>query len=425
MTPALATMLVLFLVSVCAATDLGLSCSRDSDCTGADTNLRCFGPPGSLRCSCRHRWRPRRGVCRGPRGEEEDTGREVEEESEEELVSLLAPPLALAGVVLVVSLYCCRHVHRANRQLMREARQEERGGRAEPGDKYQVEGGSRPASGRPGSGRPETAKKKRRREQEADKREEEDEADDGDSGLFEMTEVVQTDRIETVSSHLETPLYTASTTRPLSSQSRRPTSARETGQLSSLHPLHGLLQPTGRVPQAGYQANMRLLFSGQRSRPASAETVAGLERLEVRGARSRPASAVTLSPGYWGGEEEEATVENGLENKTPPVTNGLASHSPAANLTVEVEAGGRRSVPRKASTQSRSGQAAPASPSASASPSPSASVSARPSASASAGPRPLPRPARPPVRRSVSSDSSQSSRPSSDTRETLAEKIIR
>ena len=338
----------------------------------------------------------------------------MEEESEEELVSLLAPPLALAGVVLVVSLYCCRHVHRANRQLMREVRQEERG-RAEPGDKYQVEGGSRPASGRPGSGRPETAKKKRRREQEADKREEEDEADDGDSGLFEMTEVVQTDRIETVSSHLETPLSTASTSRPLSSQSRRPTSARETGQLSSLHPLHGLLQPTGRVPQAGYQANMRLLFSGQRSRPASAETVAGLERLEVRGARSRPASAVTLSPGYWGGEEE-ATVENGLENKIPPVTN---------SLTVEVEAGGRKTGPRKASTQSRSGQAAPASPSPSASLSPSASASVRPSASAIAGPRPVPRPARPPVRRSVSSDSSQSSRPSSDTRETLAEKIIR
>ena len=136
-----------------------------------------------------------------------------------------------------------------HRELRREEKRKE-----ESGDKYKV--GE--------SNRPKTAREPQERLKETDEDEDEEikehdgevDSSDSDSGLFEMADMSQADKIVTVSVTHETAL----TSNRSQTNLARPGSAAAAGQqrahspaAAALHPLNGLLQPTGRVPQAGYQ----------------------------------------------------------------------------------------------------------------------------------------------------------------------------
>ena len=410
---------LLLLLASAAATELGRLCRRDSECRAADPGLRCFGRPGLMRCACRHRWRPQGGVCRGPKGE---GGRAREEGGGEDLVAVVAPSLLLAAGVLMVSLCCCYQVHKGSRELHRELRKEERKVE-EAGERYRV--ASRPATA------PASRQLKESLEEEVSS-----DSSDSDSGLFEMAELGQADRIVTVSVTEETEeshLSSVPPPRPLSARSlARPASA------SLLHPLHGLLRPTGRPPQAGYQANMRLLFS---HRPGSAEAA----RPAAAG-RSRPASAISrfevFPPAIIQEKEEALPRQNGSlviesepeKHKTHRETNGTVvvengkvgeSKKPKTNDKIpqasenvivkkvqqtqpEKSKSKKQKKARKASTQSRSGSELAEAVAVEAGRAGNTSVSCQRT-----------------IRRSVSSDSSLSSRPSSGAQETVAERILR
>ena len=86
---------------------------------------------------------------------------------------------------------------------------------------------------------------------------EEHESSDSDSGLFEMADMSQADKIVTVSVTHETPLTISSSSNKTQNRPRPGSAASQQAHspaAAALHPLNGLLQPTGRVPQAGYQA---------------------------------------------------------------------------------------------------------------------------------------------------------------------------
>ena len=138
-----------------------------------------------------------------------------------------------------------------HRELRREEKRQE-----ESGDKYKVGENNRPKTAREPR---ERLKEKTELEKDDHEEIEEQESSDSDSGLFEMADMSQADKIVTVSVTHETPLTISSSSN--SSQSRaltRPGSAASqqahSPAAAALHPLSGLLQPTGRIPQAGYQA---------------------------------------------------------------------------------------------------------------------------------------------------------------------------
>ena len=154
-------------------------------------------------------------------------------------------------------------MHRGNRELHRELRREEKR-REESGDKYKVGENDRPKTAR----EPQERVSKRTEHEDEEKEEikeheEEDESSDSDSGLFEMADMSQADKIVTVSVTHETPLTITTSTGSKKVQNghllaRSGSAASQQGSHSpaaaALHPLNGLLQPTGRIPQAGYQA---------------------------------------------------------------------------------------------------------------------------------------------------------------------------
>ena len=136
--------------------------------------------------------------------------------------------------------------------MHRELRREERR-REESGDKYKVGENIRPKTAR------EPPKRlKEKTEHEDDNEEiEEHESSDSDSGLFEMADMSQADKIVTVSVTHETPLTISSSSNKTQKKPRPGLAASQQAHspaAAALHPLNGLLQPTGRVPQAGYQA---------------------------------------------------------------------------------------------------------------------------------------------------------------------------
>ena len=136
--------------------------------------------------------------------------------------------------------------------MHRELRREEKR-REESGDKYKVSDNSRPKTAR------EPPKRlKEKTEHEDDNEEiEEHESSDSDSGLFEMADMSQANKIVTVSVTHETPLTISSSSNKTQKKPRPGSAASQQAHspaAAALHPLNGLLQPTGRVPQAGYQA---------------------------------------------------------------------------------------------------------------------------------------------------------------------------
>ena len=146
-------------------------------------------------------------------------------------------------------------VHRGNRELHRELRRKEvRGDQEEAGDKYKVSDTTRPRTAR----EPLQKLGKNLEQEKVEENEEEEDSSDSDSGLFEMADMSQADKIVSLSVTNETRLTHNSELFPTRSprrQGSRPGSA----ATAALHPLNGLLQPTGRVPQAGYQATPSLL----------------------------------------------------------------------------------------------------------------------------------------------------------------------
>ena len=152
-------------------------------------------------------------------------------------------------------------MHRGNRELHRELRREEKR-REESGDKYKVGENDRPKTAR----EPQERVSKRTEHEDEEKEEikeheGEDESSDSDSGLFEMADMSQADKIVTVSITHETPLTTSTGSKKVQNGPllARPGSAASlqgshSPAAAALHPLNGLLQPTGRIPQAGYQA---------------------------------------------------------------------------------------------------------------------------------------------------------------------------
>ena len=145
-------------------------------------------------------------------------------------------------------------MHRGNRELHRELRREEKR-KEESGDKYKVGESNRPKTAREPQER--VKETNEGEEEEIEEQEGEDESSDSDSGLFEMADMSQADKIVTVSVTHETAL---STSKKMQNLARPGSAALASERAAALHPLIGLLQPTGRVPQAGYQAisfNMR------------------------------------------------------------------------------------------------------------------------------------------------------------------------
>ena len=147
-------------------------------------------------------------------------------------------------------------MHRGNRELHRELRREEKR-REESGDKYKVGENNRPKTAREPQ---ERLKEKTEHEDDDEEIEEQDgaaESSDSDSGLFEMADMSQADKIVTVNVTHETPLTISSSSNKTQNRIRPGSAASQQAHspaAAALHPLNGLLQPTGRVPQAGYQA---------------------------------------------------------------------------------------------------------------------------------------------------------------------------
>ena len=148
-------------------------------------------------------------------------------------------------------------MHRGNRELHRELRREEKR-REESQDKYKVGESSRPKTAR--ETQEKVTKKPEDEDEEIKEHDREYESSDSDSGLFEMADMSQADKIVTVSVTHETALTASNGPKQTPNPGRPGSAARAAGQrvhspaAAALHPLNGLLQPTGRVPQAGYQA---------------------------------------------------------------------------------------------------------------------------------------------------------------------------
>ena len=143
-------------------------------------------------------------------------------------------------------------MHRGNRELHRELRREEKR-REESGDKYKVGENIRPKTAR----EPQKMLNEKTEHEDDDEEIEEHESSDSDSGLFEMADMSQADKIVTVSVTHETPLTISSSSNKTQNRLRPGSAASQQAHspaAAALHPLNGLLQPTGRVPQAGYQA---------------------------------------------------------------------------------------------------------------------------------------------------------------------------
>lgn len=143
-------------------------------------------------------------------------------------------------------------MHRGNRELHRELRREEKR-KEESGDKYKVGESNRPKTAREPQER--VKETNEGEEEEIEEQEGEDESSDSDSGLFEMADMSQADKIVTVSVTQETALTSnKNLARPGSAAAAAGAGQRaHSPAAAALHPLNGLLQPTGRVPQAGYQ----------------------------------------------------------------------------------------------------------------------------------------------------------------------------
>ena len=424
--------LQLMMVALCDAIgDLGVDCRRDLDCTQSDPNLRCYSKPGladfgDKRCQCRYKWKFRSGLCRPPDGWSPGAGEDqlAEESGDADYIVVLMPSFLLATVTLVISLCCCYYIHSGNRELHRELKQYTTTQVVR--DKYLVEEQE--------TSIPKVKSQKIKQEEFSAKKISNDESD-SDSGLFEMADLSRADIIqtETVPHEIDTSIIS---TAQVSHKMTRASSVLSVRNLEEgthrLHPLNGLVQQTGLVPQRGYQANMRLLFN-QRPESASSQSKASRNFL----LKSRPASAISrfstasrptsaFNRGNYDNtsdEEDEISVPKFKKSINGPFKNGhnktngnVVNQKFIEKDSVEKQKEGTQKQisetksPLKSVTYSKEGKD-------------SGRISRQGSSTVSKAHDA--RPESKSGRNSLSSTSSSSSRPSSSTTETVMEKIMR
>ena len=349
---------------------IGRSCETDSQCRTYNTNLRCYSKPGlvdfvSRRCQCRAEWKYSGRECRPPSGWKAEPDRS---QPEVDYVAVLMPTMFLSIATLIISICACYYVHSGNTELHRELKREAK----RDNQKYHLN--ETTASTTSLTDRENKYRQVDHPPQtphiEVTVSDSESDEDDGPEIPVELPEIpntINSNDVETadVAVDDEQPRVSPSPS-PASSVCGSRLSVRSLeGKRSGLHPLTGLVQPTGLVPGPGYQANMRLLF---RQRPASAVSLAAGLTDQHFVLKSRPASAIsristsarppaslsshlaeeepqqrkteTLMTAPRPGEEEEILQE---ENKHPsapsekdkpisgPVTNGIIKNGPVTN----------------------------------------------------------------------------------------------
>ena len=194
------------------------------------------------------------------------------------ILSVLMPTVFVGTIIVVLSLCACLHIHKGNRELHREQRRE-----------YIRR--SREAAGRYAAGEPEisdTCQDRVNEDHEVyvdDSVSEDSEEEAGSTKTEPIFNDIRTIELDTIT-QAETPNSPSPSSSTLSVRRLEPRKP------SGLHPLNGLIQPTGLVPQAqaGYQANMRLLF---RQRPTSAVSLGADTAASHFKLKSRPASAIS------------------------------------------------------------------------------------------------------------------------------------
>lgn len=279
------------------------SCQTDSQCRTYNSNLRCYSKPGlgdfvSRRCSCRSQWRYTGRECRPPPGwkaEPEPSSPEVD------YVAVLMPTVFLSAATLIITICACYYVHTGNRELHRELKREHK----RANQKYEI--ADTPANTETTTTANTTARENKYRPEEppphtphievavSDSESDEDEGPEIPVEVPEIPNTINLNVIETVKEEADNHSDQNSRVSPapssVSSVSGSRLSVRSLeGSRSGLHPLTGLIQPTGLVPGPGYQANMRLLF---RQRPASAVSLAAGLTDQHFVLKSRPASAIS------------------------------------------------------------------------------------------------------------------------------------
>ena len=314
---------------------INLPCTTDIYCKRLDSSLRCQ----KRRCQCGQSWRLVDGACVS----NEDFFRTQKEKQAEvdsyAILSVLMPTIFVGTIIVVLSVCACLHIHKGNRELHREQRREciRRNREAAAAERYAT-----------GKLEQETCHTRAVSPEDnevymEDSFSEDSDSDSGSRNIGPKFNDIRTIESDTIT---ESP---RSQQRASPSPSSSILSARSLDQrkASVLHPLNGLIQPTGLVPQsqAGYQANMRLLF---RQRPASAVSLGADTAASHFKLKSRPASAISrldtvvtripASAPSSETEEEETVFGNSMEGLKPAyksdvsVTESLKRFSKNTNL---------------------------------------------------------------------------------------------
>ena len=313
---------------------INLPCTTDAYCKTLDSSLRCQ----KRRCQCGQSWRLVDGACVS----KDDFFRKQKEKKAEvdsyAILSVLMPTIFVGTIIVVLAVCACLHIHKGNRELHREQRREYIRRSRETAERYATRELEHETC-HTRSVSPE------RNEVYVESSVSEDSGDEDEEKTGPNFNDIRTIESDTIT---ETPIPQP---HPIASPSPSSSilSARSLDQrkASVLHPLNGLIQPTGLVPQSqAYQANMRLLF---RQRPASAVSLGADTAASHFKLKSRPASAISrldtvvtripASAASSETEEEETTFGNSMEGLKPAyksdvsVTESLKRFSQNTNLS--------------------------------------------------------------------------------------------
>ena len=317
----------------------GKSCQEDSECRTYNPHLRCYTKPGldssltSRRCQCRARWKNTGRGCSPPPGWKAPL-EPTPASPKVDYVAVLMPTVLLSLATLVISICACYYIHTGNRELHRELKREHHRSNL----KYQIDTREEDSNHKEVEQPPEARYIERVLVSDSD-------SDDGDQHLVPVDVEVPgvpspsanvIEKVKENHQNMQTSALpparigsgsvTGSVTGSVSGSASGSVSGSVSGsrlsvrslegKRSGLHPLNGLVQPTGLVP--GYQANMRLLF---RQRPASAVSLAAGLTSQHFVLKSRPASAISristtarLSPGNSSDISEEETELSKSQN---------------------------------------------------------------------------------------------------------------
>ena len=264
--------LITVLQQASAIRGIGRSCREDSQCRAYNDHLRCYSKPGLVefvarRCQCQASWRYTGRECRPPPGWSPPS---TAAPPAPDYVSVLTPALLLSAATLVISVCACYYVHSGNSELHRQLKTEYQAGARQSGNKYKSD----------------DLRSADTPDIQVAVIDSENDEDDHHEASVEIEDPEVPSNLNVIEKVMEDKEQERPPSSTLSG-SRLSVRSLE-GRKSGLHPLAGLVQPTGLVP--GYQANMRLLF---RQRPASAVSLAAGLTSQHFVLKSRPASAVS------------------------------------------------------------------------------------------------------------------------------------